>query len=40
MPASQLVPRMLCSYAEVDAQRLKTGNMLQQDLDKPSYGNE
>ena len=34
MSASQLVQRMLCSYAEVDAQRLKTGNMLQQDLDK------
>ena len=34
MSASQLVQRMLCSYAEVDAQRLKTGNMLQQDLEK------
>ena len=34
MSASQLVQRMLCSYAEVDSQRLKTGNMLQQDLDK------
>ena len=33
MSASQLVQRMLCSYAEVDSQRLKTGNMLQQDLD-------
>ena len=31
MSASQLVQRMLCSYAEVDSQRLKTGNMLQQD---------
>ena len=34
MSASQLVQRMLCSYAEVDSQRLKTGNMLQQDLEK------
>ncbi|MBR1425292.1 replicative DNA helicase [bacterium] len=34
MSASQLVTRMLCSHAEVDAQRLKTGNMLQKDLDK------
>lgn len=34
MSASQLVQRMLCSYAEVDAQRLKTGNMQQKDLDK------
>ncbi len=34
MSASQLVMRMLCSHAEVDAQRLKTGNMLQKDLDK------
>ncbi len=34
MSAPQLVQRMLCSYAEVDAQRLKTGNMLQKDLDK------
>ena len=34
MSASQLVQRMLCSYAEVDAQRLKTGNMLQQDWEK------
>lgn len=34
MSASQLVQRMLCSYAEIDAQRLKTGNMQQKDLDK------
>ena len=34
MSASQLVQRMLCSYAEVDSQRLKTGNMLQQDWEK------
>ncbi|MBP3820364.1 replicative DNA helicase [bacterium] len=34
MSANQLVQRMLCSYAEVDAQRLKTGNMQQKDLDK------
>ena len=34
MSASQLAQRMLCSYAEVDAQRLKTGNMQQKDLDK------
>lgn len=31
MSSSQLVQRMLCSHAEVDAQRLKTGNMLQKD---------
>ena len=31
MSYSQLVQRMLCSHAEVDAQRLKTGNMLQKD---------
>ena len=34
MSAPQLVQRMLCSYAEVDSQRMKTGNMLQKDLDK------
>ena len=34
MSAIQLTQRMLCSYAEVDAQRLKTGNMQQKDLDK------
>jgi replicative DNA helicase len=31
MSATQLTQRMLCSHAEVDAQRLKTGNMLQKD---------
>lgn len=31
MSSSQLVQRMLCSQAEVEAQRLKTGNMLQKD---------
>lgn len=31
MSSAQLVQRMLCSHAEVDAQRLKTGNMLQKD---------
>jgi len=36
MSASQLVQRMLCSYAEVDSQRLKTGNMLPQDWEKLS----
>jgi replicative DNA helicase len=34
MSASQLTQRMLCSYAEVDAQRQKTGNLQQKDLDK------
>ncbi len=34
MSAPQLVQRMLCSFAEVDAQRLKTGNMQQKDWDK------
>ena len=33
MSSSQLVQRMLCSHAEIDAQRLKTGNMLQKDWD-------
>ncbi|MBQ8458552.1 replicative DNA helicase [bacterium] len=33
MSATQLVQRMLCSHAEVDAQRLKTGNMQQKDLE-------
>ena len=36
MSASQLVQRMLCSYAEVDSQRLKSGQMLQQDWEKLS----
>lgn len=34
MSATQLTQRMLCSHAEVDAQRMKTGRMQQQDLDK------
>ena len=34
MSATQLTQRMLCSFAEVDAQRIKTGNMQQKDLDK------
>lgn len=34
MSSSQLVQRMLCSHAEVDAQRLKTGNVMQKDLEK------
>lgn len=31
MSAPQLVQRMLCSHAEIDSSRLKTGNMLQKD---------
>ncbi len=34
MSATQLTQRMLCSFAEVDAQRIKTGNMQQKDIDK------
>lgn len=34
MSATQLVQRMLCSWAEVDSQRLKTGNMQQKDWEK------
>ena len=34
MPKEQLVQRMLCSEAEVDSQRLKTGNMQAQDWEK------
>lgn len=34
MSATQLTQRMLCSYAEVDAQRMKTGTLQQKDLDK------
>ncbi len=33
MSATQLVKRMLCAQAEVDAQRLDSGNMRQKDLD-------
>ena len=36
MSSSQLVQRMLCSHAEVDAQRLNTGNMLQPDWERLS----
>ena len=34
MSKEQLVQRMLCSQAEVDTQRIKTGNMNQKDWDK------
>ena len=34
MSKEQLVQRMLCSHAEVDTQRLKTGNMQSKDWDK------
>lgn len=34
MPKEQLVQRMLCSEAEVDTQRLKTGNMQAKDWEK------
>lgn len=34
MSKEQLVQRMLCSQAEVDTQRLKTGNMQSKDWDK------
>ena len=34
MPKEQLVQRMLCSEAEVDSQRLKTGNMQAKDWEK------
>ena len=34
MSKEQLVQRMLCSFAEVDTQRLKTGNMQNKDWDK------
>ena len=34
MSKEQLVQRMLCSQAEVDSQRLKTGNMQSKDWDK------
>ena len=34
MSAGQLVQRMLCSHAEVDAQRIKTGQMQQKDWEK------
>lgn len=34
MPKEQLVQRMLCSEAEVDSQKLKTGNMQAQDWEK------
>lgn len=34
MSAGQLTQRMLCSQAEVDAQRVNTGRMLQKDWDK------
>ncbi len=36
MSSSQLVQRMLCSHAEIDAQRVNTGNMLQKDWEKLS----
>jgi replicative DNA helicase len=36
MSAGQLVQRMLCSHAEVDSQRVKTGQMLQKDWEKIS----
>ena len=34
MPKEQLVTRMLCSEAEVDSQKLKTGNMQSKDWEK------
>ena len=34
MSSDQLVQRMLCSYSEVDSQRLKTGQMQQKDWEK------
>ena len=34
MSAGQLVQRMLCSHAEVDSQRIKTGQMQQKDWEK------